>query len=444
VALVADAGTPLLSDPATDWCGPRWPRDWPVTGVPGANAAVLALTLSGLPPHPFLFLGFPPPRRAARLAAFSRFGARPSAPGWRRRCCGTRPPHRLAETLADLAQVSATAPRRWRASLRNASKRCGAGRWRRWRRTTRRTQHAARSPWWSGRRRPRRPMPTTLDTRLHAALAGSSVKQAVAEGDCRDRSAAAARLRQGVGVGGPAAAGMFPPIKPDTFRRRRRAVGGFQSARQGLIWAALATPNPAKLSFHFHTDESRCPISTVPPTAPSRRRERDFTQDAPSPRFQRPAREQEPILPTGDPFRGTVKWFNAGKGFGFVTLEDGADVFLHSSVIMNSGTAVNEGDRVRVAGRSGPEGRQVTENSRGGSLRRVGRSPTCPSARSAAAVRASCQSRPGRRCPRHRQMVQPAEGLRLHPARGRQQGRVRACLDAGPRRAGPASRGQRA
>jgi CspA family cold shock protein len=112
---------------------------------------------------------------------------------------------------------------------------------------------------------------------------------------------------------------------------------------------------------------------------PSRRRERDFTQDAPSPRFQRPAREQEPILPTGDPFRGTVKWFNAGKGFGFVTLEDGADVFLHSSVIMNSGTAVNEGDRVRVRVGQGQKGRQVTEilevEASGGS---AGRPPARP------------------------------------------------------------------
>jgi len=100
---------------------------------------------------------------------------------------------------------------------------------------------------------------------------------------------------------------------------------------------------------------------------PSRRRERDFTQDAPQPsfqsqpRFQRPAREQETILPTGDPVHGTVKWFNSGKGFGFVTLEDGADVFLHSSVIMNAGTTVNEGDRLRVRVGQGQKGRQVTE-----------------------------------------------------------------------------------
>ena len=102
---------------------------------------------------------------------------------------------------------------------------------------------------------------------------------------------------------------------------------------------------------------------------PSRRREREPMQDAPQPhfpssqppRFQRPGRDQDTVMPSGDPVRGTVKWFNSGKGFGFVTLEDGADVFLHSSVIMNAGTTVNEGDRVRVRVGQGQKGLQVTE-----------------------------------------------------------------------------------
>jgi cold shock protein len=68
-----------------------------------------------------------------------------------------------------------------------------------------------------------------------------------------------------------------------------------------------------------------------------------------------------PAMPTGDPVGGTVKWFNAEKGFGFVTLEDGADVFLHSSVITRSGQSVNERDRLRVRVGQGMKGRQVTE-----------------------------------------------------------------------------------
>lgn len=97
-----------------------------------------------------------------------------------------------------------------------------------------------------------------------------------------------------------------------------------------------------------------------PSHRPSRRRDFHDMQDSP-PRFQRSSRDMEPVLPSGDPVRGTVKWFNAEKGFGFVTLEDGADVFLHSSVITRSGLSVNERDKVRVRVGQGMKGRQVTE-----------------------------------------------------------------------------------
>jgi len=62
MVLVSDAGTPLVSDPGYRLVRAAIAAGVPVTGVPGPNAAVLALTLSGLPPQPFLFLGFPPPR----------------------------------------------------------------------------------------------------------------------------------------------------------------------------------------------------------------------------------------------------------------------------------------------------------------------------------------------------------------------------------------------
>jgi 16S rRNA (cytidine1402-2'-O)-methyltransferase len=68
VALVSDAGMPLVSDP-----GYRLVRDAreagvPVTVVPGANAPLTALALSGLPSDRFLFAGFLPPKEGARLA----------------------------------------------------------------------------------------------------------------------------------------------------------------------------------------------------------------------------------------------------------------------------------------------------------------------------------------------------------------------------------------
>ena len=71
IALVSDAGTPLVSDPGFRLVRAAIAAGLPVTAVPGPNAAVTALILSGLPPLPFMFLGFPPSKQAARRAAFS-------------------------------------------------------------------------------------------------------------------------------------------------------------------------------------------------------------------------------------------------------------------------------------------------------------------------------------------------------------------------------------
>ena len=84
VALVSDAGTPLVSDPGFRLVRAAIAEGLPVGAVPGPNAALTALVLSGLPPLPFLFLGFPPPRRAARRAGVPAACGRPSGPGCRR------------------------------------------------------------------------------------------------------------------------------------------------------------------------------------------------------------------------------------------------------------------------------------------------------------------------------------------------------------------------
>ena len=76
----------------------------PITAVPGANAAVTALVLSGLPPLPFLVLGFPPPRRAARRAALGRLRAAERA-GLTATLIWYEAPHRIAETLRDCAAI---------------------------------------------------------------------------------------------------------------------------------------------------------------------------------------------------------------------------------------------------------------------------------------------------------------------------------------------------
>jgi 16S rRNA (cytidine1402-2'-O)-methyltransferase len=102
IALVSDAGTPLLSDPGFRVVRAAIAAGVPVSAVPGPNAALMALTLSGLPPQPFLFLGFPPPRSAARRASFARIASLEKA-GLSATLLWHEAPHRLAATLAELA-----------------------------------------------------------------------------------------------------------------------------------------------------------------------------------------------------------------------------------------------------------------------------------------------------------------------------------------------------
>ena len=55
--------------------------------------------------------------------------------------------------------------------------------------------------------------------------------------------------------------------------------------------------------------------------------------------------------------RGKVKWFNAKKGYGFITPESGSDIFVHYSVIQGNGyKALDEGQEVEYEVTSGPKG----------------------------------------------------------------------------------------
>jgi CspA family cold shock protein len=59
---------------------------------------------------------------------------------------------------------------------------------------------------------------------------------------------------------------------------------------------------------------------------------------------------------------GTVKWFNASKGFGFIQRENGEDVFVHFSAIESSGyRSLDEGARVQFVVKRGPKGLQAEE-----------------------------------------------------------------------------------
>ncbi len=102
VALVSDAGTPLVSDPGFRLVRAAIEAGHRVEAMPGANAATTALILSGLPPHPFLFMGFTSPRQSARRAGFARLRAAERA-GLSATLVFYEAPHRLAETLADMA-----------------------------------------------------------------------------------------------------------------------------------------------------------------------------------------------------------------------------------------------------------------------------------------------------------------------------------------------------
>lgn len=59
---------------------------------------------------------------------------------------------------------------------------------------------------------------------------------------------------------------------------------------------------------------------------------------------------------------GTVKWFNASKGFGFIEREGGPDVFVHFTAIQSDGfRTLEEGQRVQFSIEKGPKGLQAAE-----------------------------------------------------------------------------------
>ncbi|HEV8678146.1 MAG TPA: 16S rRNA (cytidine(1402)-2'-O)-methyltransferase [Stellaceae bacterium] len=97
LALVSDAGTPLVADPGFKLVRAALADDLPVTAAPGPSAALTALTLSGLPPEPFLFAGFPPPRSAARRRALAIWADLTAT------LVFFEGPSRLAASLADMA-----------------------------------------------------------------------------------------------------------------------------------------------------------------------------------------------------------------------------------------------------------------------------------------------------------------------------------------------------
>jgi CspA family cold shock protein len=59
--------------------------------------------------------------------------------------------------------------------------------------------------------------------------------------------------------------------------------------------------------------------------------------------------------------KGTVKWFNDQKGYGFITSETGKDIFVHFSAIQDKGfKTLNEGEQVEFEINQGPKGEQAS------------------------------------------------------------------------------------
>jgi 16S rRNA (cytidine1402-2'-O)-methyltransferase len=95
VALVSDAGTPLVSDPGYRLVRAAIDAGVRVTSIPGPSAVTTALAASGLPPHPFRFLGFLPRTRAARRAMLDGVAADAAT------LVAFEAPRRLADALRD-------------------------------------------------------------------------------------------------------------------------------------------------------------------------------------------------------------------------------------------------------------------------------------------------------------------------------------------------------
>jgi len=99
VALVSDAGTPLISDPGYKLVRAVREAGLPVTAVPGPSAALAALTVAGLPTDRFVFQGFLPAKAKARREVLAELA------GWRATLVVYESPRRLAASLAEMAEA---------------------------------------------------------------------------------------------------------------------------------------------------------------------------------------------------------------------------------------------------------------------------------------------------------------------------------------------------
>ncbi len=104
IALISDAGTPLISDPGYRLVAAAAAAGIPVIPIPGASAILTALCASGLPTDAFAFGGFLPPKQGQRRKALEAWAESPAT------LVFYEAPHRILEALADIETVLGERP----------------------------------------------------------------------------------------------------------------------------------------------------------------------------------------------------------------------------------------------------------------------------------------------------------------------------------------------
>lgn len=104
IALISDAGTPLISDPGYIVVQDVIEAGYNVVSIPGVSALLTALTVSGLPPHPFFFFGFLDAKQGKRNTQLEALKMYPQT------LIFYESPHRLNKTIASMASVFGDRP----------------------------------------------------------------------------------------------------------------------------------------------------------------------------------------------------------------------------------------------------------------------------------------------------------------------------------------------
>jgi 16S rRNA (cytidine1402-2'-O)-methyltransferase len=177
VALVSDAGMPLISDPGYRLVRAALAGDHVVTAAPGASAVPMALALSGLPTDRFFFGGFLPAKEGERRRAIASAAEVPAT------LVFFEAPHRLSASLVDLAELLGPRPAAIARELTKLFEEVRRGP------LTELARHYALHPDVKGEivlvigppGETEAPAAERLDEALRAAMAGASVKDAAAE-----------------------------------------------------------------------------------------------------------------------------------------------------------------------------------------------------------------------------------------------------------------------